>query len=179
MDLDAVIKWGPFWFTLLASIIAAYNSGFTSRRRLSITTPEDGIVHGEYEQIGGIGAPSGWPIVYRVLQKLGFQYGWSILVLHRTNRWYLQEGAVPPPHKNGYWLHEKCHFDNSAIGVNRTVVAIAIKTRKVELLRNEFDGWGRAGNKIMIADWEALLAVLHKIVGHRFEVSEFTRIRRI
>jgi hypothetical protein len=173
MDVDTLLKDAPLGLafvataSLIVSILAYRRAG---RRQLFITQPDDREVHQERASVSGIGAPVRWKI-FRIAP-------WKILVLHLTNRWFLQEDEAVPDN-NGYWIHTNCHFDNSTIGKDRTVVALAVPSRQVERLREAFGGWGPSGNKIHVKDWPALLDLLKKNVGKRYEISKFARIRRV
>ena len=76
--LDAV----TFLLAIVATALSIYNMlvARSARRRLVITDPEDGEVHQEYASVSGIGA----------------RPRWRVLILHKTDRWYLQEKTATP-----------------------------------------------------------------------------------
>jgi len=130
----------------------------SARRRLIITEPEDGEVHQEYATISGIGA--------RRRRK--------VLILQRTDRWYLQKEAVTPS-EHGNWVHSYCHF--WLVSGDRTVIALEVRPKTAEKLRQAFGDWGPDGNKNEVKNWDELLTLLDR-VGH-YRLSDPRRIRRV
>jgi hypothetical protein len=149
--------------SVVATALSIYGTlvARAARRRLTITGPDDGEVHQEYGVVSGIGA----------------RPRWRVLVLSRTNQWYLQKGAAAPS-KHGSWVHEQCHFHESTLNKERTVVALAVPPKAVEILRQAFGGWGPEGNKNRVEDWDALLNLLDGL-RVRYVVSDPRRIRRV
>ncbi len=160
--LDAV----TFLLAIVATALSIYNMlvARSARRRLVITDPEDGEVHQEYASVSGIGA----------------RPRWRVLILHKTDRWYLQEKTATP-NKQGNWVHERCHFH--AVNEDRTVVALAVPARAVEKLRLAFGGWGADGNQTHIKSWEDLIKLLNAVricgLRVRYRLSDYRRIRRL
>ena len=157
---------GSFLLAAVAMVLSIYSTmvARSARWRLAITEPEDGEVHQERASVSGIGAhPS-----------------WRVLILHRTDRWYLQEGAATP-NRQGNWIHERCHF--RAVNKDRTVVALAVPAGAVEKLRVVFGGWGPEGNQNQIKSWDELVRLLNgmRVRGFRvrYRLSDYRRIRRV
>jgi len=149
-----------FLLVIIATVLSIYSTliARTARRRLTITEPEDGEVHKEWATISGIGArPSS-----------------RVLVLHRTSRWFLQKEAATPS-KLGSWVHEHCHF--RAVNEDRTVVALTVRPREVDKIRQAFGDWGPDGNRTQIGSWDELLNLLNGL-RVRCRLSEPRRIRR-
>jgi|GEM_PF-3267625 len=151
--LDTLLGIAAIGLSIYATLVAR-----AARRRLTITEPEDGEVHEEYAAISGINA--------RRRRR--------VLVLQRTNRWYLQKDAVTPG-KHGNWLHLNCHF--ALIGGDRTIVAVEVRPKTVEKLRQAFGDWGFNGNKNQVKSWDELIGLLDRF-GH-YRLSDPRRIRRV
>lgn len=138
--------------------INVFNAARASRRQFKIETKE---VHREYAAVHGSGAKANS----------------VILVMHLTNRWYLQEGA-PVADARGQWIHTKCHFDNSAIGVDRIVFALAVSGQEqVDAMRDAFGDWGSTGNKNNVKPEE--IENILKARLSTYNKSEPTYIRRV
>ena len=167
--LKAAKPWldaATFLFAIVATVLSIYSTlvARATRRSLAITQPEDSEVNQEWASVSGIGA----------------RPRWRVLILQRTNRWYLQEGFATP-NKNGYWFHEKCHFRPEH--AERTVLALTVPPSAIEKLRLAFGGWGPGGNHTEVKDWDDLMKLLNGIhvrgLPVRYKLSAFRRIRRV